>query len=174
MQKLRGLLGLPVLELGHGTQIGEVQEVVLDLERAVVVGVVVVDATWFSGERGILFADLHGLGRDAVTVKSTSAVRDFAAVLAAPEAVRLGAVCDKPVYTEAGEYLGVATDVVCDPGTGEIRFYELSDGLITDLLKGRLAMPLPPAQSVGAERLIVPESAAKLLQAANDVSGGVV
>lgn len=173
MQKLRSLLGLPVLEIAHGAQIAEVKEVALDLERAAVVGIVVAGATWFSEERGIMFPDLHGLGRDAVTVKSAAAVRPFSDVLATPGVVRLMTVCDKPIFTEMGEYLGVVTDIVCEPATGEVRFYELSDGLITDLLRGRLTMPLPSAQSVGEDRLIVPDATAKLLQTANHDPGGV-
>jgi uncharacterized protein YrrD len=174
MQKLRSLLGLPVLELEHGTRIGEVQEVVLNVEQAAVSGVIVAEPTWFSHERGIAFADLYGIGRDAVTVRNAGAVRDFSAALAAFGAYKLQALCDKQIYTETGDYLGAVADVACDPATGDIRFYELSDGFITDFLRGRSVMPLPPAQVVGEDRLIVPEAMAKLLRTANHEPGGVV
>jgi uncharacterized protein YrrD len=174
MHKLRRLLGLPVLEIEHGTQIGEVREVVLDIGQAAVAGVVIAEPTWFSHERGILFGDLYGIGRDAVMIRDTSAVRDLSAAVAAPGVQKLSALCDKQVYTETGDYLGVLTDAVCDPDTGEIRFYELSDGFITDFLSGRLIMPLPPSQVVSENKLIVPEAMHKLLQAENHDSGGVV
>jgi Uncharacterized protein conserved in bacteria len=174
MQKLRRLLGLPVLEIEHGTQIGEVQEVVLNVEQAAVAGVVIAEPGWFSDERGIAFGDLHSIGRDAVTVKSAAVVRKFSATLEAAGVHKLQALCDKQIYTESGDYLGVMTDVAYDPETGEIRFYELSDGFITDFLSGRLVMPLPPAQIVGEDRLIVPAAMAGLLQTANHDPGGVV
>lgn len=174
MEKLRRLLGLPVLEIAHGTKLGEVQEVVLNVELAAFAGVVVAEPTWFSHVRGIAFADLHGIGRDAVTVRDAAAVRDFSATVAAVGAQKLRALCDKQIFTESGEYLGIVADVACDPETGEIRFYELSDGFVTDFLYGRSSMPLPPAQVVGEDRLIVPAAMARLLQAANHVPGGVV
>ncbi|HWQ62142.1 MAG TPA: PRC-barrel domain-containing protein [Negativicutes bacterium] len=174
MDKLRRLLGLPVLELEHGTRLGEVQEVVLNVEQAAVAGVVIAEPTWFSHVRGITFADLHGIGRDALTVRDAGAVRDFTAALGAFGAQKLQALCDRQIFTEDGEYLGVLADVVCVPETGEIRFYELSDGFITDFLNGRSSMPLPPVQVVGEDRLIVPAAMAKLLQAANHDPGGVV
>jgi uncharacterized protein YrrD len=174
MQKLRRLLGLPVLEIEHGAQIGEVQEVVLNVDQAAVAGVIIAEPTWFSHERGVAFADLHSMGRDAVTVRNAGAVRDFSADLGAAGTYKLQALCDKQIYTEDGEYLGMLTDVACDTTTGEIRSYELSDGFITDFLSGRLVMPLPPAQTVGEDRLIVPASMAKLLKAANHDPGGVV
>jgi uncharacterized protein YrrD len=171
MQKLRSLLGLPVLELEGGTQIGEVQEVVLSIERAVFVGLVLGGSSWFGPERGIVFADLHGIGRDAVTVRSADVVKEFAAVLSDSE--RLAELCDKPVYSETGDCLGRVADIVCDDATGEIRFYELSDGLITDLLSGRWLMPLPVAQVTHADRIIVPEALAGP-SAADHESGGVL
>ena len=174
MDKLRRLLGLPVLEIEHGTRLGKVQEVVLNVEQAAVAGVVIAEPTWFSHERGIAFADLHGIGRDAVTVRDAGAVRDFSAVVGAFGAYKLQALCDKQIYTETGDYLGVVADVACNPETGEIRFYELSDGCITDFLRGRSVMPLPPAQVVGEDRLIVPEAMVKVLKAAIHEPGGVV
>lgn len=174
MEKLRRLLGLPVLEIEHGTTLGEVQEVILNVEQATVAGIIVAESTWFSHVRGIDFADLHGLGRDAVTVRDAAAVHDFSANLGALGAHKLLALCDKQIFTETGEYIGVIADVICDPVTGEIRFYELSDGFISDFLSGHCRIPLPPVQVVGEDRLIVPASTAKLVKTANHDPGGVV
>lgn len=174
MHKLRGLLGLPVLEIEGGIQIGEVQEVVVSIERAAFIGLVIGGSSWFNQARGILFADLHGIGRDAVTVRSAEAVADFTAVLAAGDAVKLLALCDKPVYSETGDFLGRVVDLAFDAVTGEVRFYELSDGLITDLMSGRRLMPLPVAQVLNEDRLIVPAAMAETLQAVDQDAGGVM
>jgi uncharacterized protein YrrD len=55
------------------------------------------------------------------------------------------------------------TDALFDSSTGEIKAYEISDGLIADLLYGRKRMPLPQAQVVSQDRIIIPESMTKLL-----------
>lgn len=173
MQKLRGLVGLPVLEIEGGTQIGEIREVVLSIERAAFEGLLIGGSSWFGPERGVMFSDLYGIGRDAVTVRSADVVQDFTAVLEAAGVDKLAVLCDKPVYSETGDFLGRVVDIVYDAATGEIRFYELSDGLITDLLSGRRLMPLPMAQVINDDRLIVPEAMARLLPTDPD-SGGVV
>lgn len=169
MHKLRQLIGLPVLETETGAQIGEIEEVVLNIGQAMVLGVIVAGGTWFSHDQGILFADFHGVGRDALVIRSPAAVTDLAGLLADQATCRLRDLCDKAVFTEAGNYLGLVADVIYRPDTGEIRFYELSEGLITDLVEGRLVMPLPQAQVLSEERVIVPEAMSKLLQAAKEI-----
>lgn len=173
MQNLRDMIGLPVLETETGLQIGEVQEVVLNLDKAIVYGIVVSGANWFSENRGIEFRDLFSIGRSAVTVRSSSAVREFTSMMDSPEVLKLSDICDKQVYTETGDYLGALVDIVCDPATGEVRFFELSDGFVTDFLYGRLTMPLPQAQVISEDKMIVPAVMARLLHAANQEPGGV-
>lgn len=172
MQKLCEFIGLPVLEMQNGKQIGEVQEVVLNIGQARVFGVVVAGAGWFSDSRGVLYGDICGLGRDALVIRDKDAIREWDGLTPDGGIYKLSELCEKPVYTEAGDYLGLVVDLACEPKTGEIRFYVLSDGLITDIIRGRLLMPLPPAQVINEERLIVPETMAELLQAANELSGG--
>ncbi len=171
--KLRDVIGLPVLETNSGTQIGEVQEAVLNLAKASLCGLAVAGPTLFSQERGILFQDLLAIGRDAVTVGSAAVVRDFAGFADNPEIHRFGDIRDKQIYTETGLYLGTSVDLLFDPQTGEVRFYEISDGFVTDFLRGRLVMPLPQAQVIQGDRLIVPEVMAKLIHDQNQESGGV-
>jgi uncharacterized protein YrrD len=172
MQKLRDIMGLPVLETKSGTQIGEVHEAILNLVEARVCGLAISGPTWFSQERGILFGDLFGIGRDAVTVDAVDVVQDLAEITDNPEIHHFQDVCDKQLYTETGLFLGTLVDIIFDPVTGEVRFYEVSDGFVTDFLYGRLVMPLPQAQIIERDRLIVPEAMAQLLHAANQEPGG--
>lgn len=173
MQKMRDWIGLPVLEMEDGTQIGVVEEVVLNMEEARIFGVAVTSPTWFSDERGIFFHDVLAVGRDAVTVRTPEVVRKIAWLEVCPGAIRLRELCDKPVYAETGDYLGAMTDLVCDAVTGEVRYYELSDGLVADVLNGRLLMPPPRAQIVAEDRLVVPATSAKLLHSQDQEPGGV-
>ena len=72
MLKLGDLLGLPVLEVETGAQIGAVQEAVLDSNLTSVRCILVTGSTNGSGSQQILFRDLLNIGRDAVTVRNSS------------------------------------------------------------------------------------------------------
>lgn len=163
MQKLRELFGLPVLVIATGTQIGEVQEVILDLEQAAVRGVVLAGANWFTNDQGIVFEDIYRIGRDAIMVRATYAVRELKPAIMPGTVYYLQDLLDKQIYTDTGLSLGILVDALYDGCTGEIKAYEVSDGLITDLLYGRRVMPLPQAQVVGQDKLIVPDAMTKLL-----------
>ena len=165
MHKLRDLLGLPVLEIETGTQIGEVQGVVVDLEMASVLVLILSGAHWFADSQGILIQDVFNLGRDAVTVRNREAVKSYEPIVTSSCTYELKYLLDKPVFTEGGLNVGVLADVIYEAGTGEIKGYEISDGIITDFLHGRMIMPLPHAQVVGEDKLIIPEAMAKLLSA---------
>lgn len=171
MQTLKDLLGLPVLETKNGTQIGEVQEVIIDIDQAMVRGIIIANANWFTSEQGIAFGDLSSIGRDAVMVRSETVVQAVDVFISATDKVyRLKELLDKHIYTESGLQLGMLVDLGFEPATGEIKAYRVSDGVITDLLYGRMSLPLPQAQIVGQDKVIVPESMAKLLHTEAELS----
>lgn len=165
MQKLRCILGLPVLETKSGAQIGEAQEVVLDIEKAAVAGIIVSDANWFSDAQGIYFQDVWRVGRDAIMVRDREVVLSLSDLQQKNGVYCTKELFDKQIYTDTGNNLGSLVDLFFDETTGEIKGYELSDGIVTDLLQGRMMMPMPQAQVVSSDKLIVPETMAKLLHA---------
>lgn len=163
MYKIKELLGLPVLEMVSGKQLGEVRDVILDTERATIRGFLVSLSGWLPAVRGVAFTNVASIGRDAVMVRSDAALTDPASIPGSTAAQPLGALMDKSLYSETGQLLGVLVDVFFDAVTGEIKGYEVSDSLLEDLLSGRMIMPLPQVQVVGEGMIIVPETAAKLL-----------
>ena len=167
MQKLSDVIGLPVLETASGSQIGEVQEVVLDYAKRVVTGVIVSEATWFNHDRGILFQDFVSFEQYAINVHDGKVVRDFSGVLDLVDIYGFQAIVGKEIYTTQGNYLGILADFVFDPSTGHVKLLELSDGMMTDFVYGRMAVPLTSALDVMENRLIVSERMQKLLQALN-------
>ncbi|MDD4599782.1 hypothetical protein SDC9_30285 [bioreactor metagenome] len=165
MQKLSNLIGLPVLETVTGTQIGMVEEVLLDIDQAVICGVLIDSENWFFKAYGIGFEDLFSIGRDAIMVRGSEVIKDLADLSALSSIYRLQDLTSKQIFTETGFLLGILMDVVFDVITGEIRAYQVSDSIITDLLYGRQTMPLPQAQVIGPDKVIVPDTMAKLLHA---------
>lgn len=164
MQSLFELLGLPVLCTETGKQVGEVEEALLSVRDAALDSLVVSGTAWLAEKKRLPFAELHRIGADAVTVQSEAKLLPFAQEYVLRQRL-YGAkqLQGKRLDSEAGARLGVLADIVFDSRTGEIRSYLVSDGWVSDLLHGRAEMPLPQAQVVCEERIIVPESMEKLL-----------
>ena len=169
MQKLRFVIGLPVLETETGMQIGEITEVIVDIEAALVCGFIIAGANWFAFESFIAFEDLFNLGRDAMMVRNQDVVRQLNTLIVVNNKYYLRDLFDKQIFTDSGQRLGVLTDIFFDGMTGEIKWYQVSDSIISDLLYGRMMMPLPQVQTVGEDKVIVPEGMIKLLHAEAEI-----
>lgn len=163
MQKISNLIGLPVLEFITGTQIGMVEEVLLDVDQAVIRGIILDNENCKA--YGVSFENLFSIGRDAVTVRGSEIVVDLKDLVSLNNIYQLQDLVNKQIYTETGFLLGILMDVIFDSVTGEIKSYQVSDSIITDLLYGRQTMPLPQAQVIGQDRVIVPDAMARLLHA---------
>jgi uncharacterized protein YrrD len=163
MQRLRDLVGLPLLETETGTQIGQIRDVVLNIEEARVYGVTIDGDKKDSFEMGIAFIDLLSLGRDAIMVRNHSVIHQCASIFEITSTYYIRELFKKEIVTEDGLRIGMLVDIFFDPGTGEMKWYQVSDSLVTDLLYGRKMMPLPTIQIVGKDKVIVPEKMANLL-----------
>lgn len=169
MQKLRDVIGLPVLETETGTQIGEIAEVIVDIEAALVCGFIIAGANWFASEGIVAFEDLFSLGRDAMMVRNKHVVRQLNTLVIVNNKYYLRDLFDKQIFTDSGLRLGVLADIFFNSNTGEIKWYQVSDSIVTDLLYGRMMMPLPQVQTVGEDKVIVPEGMTKLLHAEAEI-----
>lgn len=161
MDKLSYLLGLPVLEIETGKQIGEVQEVILDIEQATVKGIIL-NNSQIDHCDAIAFQDVYSVGNDALTIRSVAEIGKTI-LRFTYKVYRFSDLCNKQIYTETGLLLGVLVDIYFDDGTGELKGFQVSDGFVSDLLYGRQIMPLPQAQVIGQDKIIVPDSMTKLL-----------
>ncbi len=163
MQRLRDIVGLPLLETETGTQFGQIKDIVLNIEDAKVYGIVLDEGKNALTEKGIAFNDLLGLGHDAIMVRNHSVIQHCACIFEITSIYYIKDLFEKEVVTEDGQQLGRLVDVFFDTSTGEMKWYQLSDSLVTDLLYGRKMMPLPKIQIVGKDKVIVPDTMVKLL-----------
>jgi len=169
MQKLRYVIGLPVLEAETDTQIGEITEVIVDIKAAFVCGFIIAGINWFASKSFVAFEDLFSLGQDAIMVPNQNIVRRLNTQVMHNNKYYLRDLCDKQIVTDSGICLGVLADILFDHITGEIKWYQLSDSIITDLLYGRMVMPLPQTQTIGHDKVIVPEGMTKLVHSETEI-----
>jgi len=157
LRKAKDIIGMPVIEVAGGKQLGQVKDIAMDADWRVT-AVVVETKNWFSGPKVILCEDIVSFGDDAVTVKDEDSVRE----LSGDSSWRYldngdGKVKGKPVVTVNGNQLGVVEDVYFEENLGtKVIGYELTDGFISDLTDGRKWLPAPERVTWGEDALIVP------------------
>lgn len=168
MQKIKELLGLPVINLSTGKQMGEVKDVIIDTSNYRMVGVLLYHAGWFHSGKGILFEEFNSVGADSITVEDETAIVDEAQLVADDQALMNEEILGKHIVTTDGTTIGTLSDICVDTATGELTGYEISDSVIKDLLEGRTIMPLPAGQKIGVEAVIVSPVAGRTKGSAGD------
>ena len=129
MRRTREIVGLPVLCLKSGNQIGWVKDVVFDESSRKISGILLENAHIFHSEKGIPREEIAAVGKDALTV------RDH--VVQKIHGVKWSQKVGNQVFTQGGEAKGTIEDVFLDDSAENIVGFEVSDGLFSDLLEGR-------------------------------------
>ncbi|SDN54781.1 Uncharacterized protein YrrD, contains PRC-barrel domain [Paenibacillus sp. yr247] len=157
MRKAHDLIGLPVLTVDSGKQIGQVKDLLVDPEWHIR-GIVLEVKNWFSALRYIPWEGIVAAGEDAITIPNESVIREFEQVEECYSFLE-GSRKFKglPVITVGGHKLGVVEDVYLNQDWGkQIIGYELSEGFISDLKEGRRWLPMPDSATKGEDAIIVP------------------
>ncbi len=165
MNKAHDLIGLPVITLDSGTQIGTVKDFIIDLDWKVQ-GALVDSKQWFSPVRYIGWDAVAAFGSDAVTVSDEDSILVLEDT--APYLFLLtgnGKIKGMPIFTVGGEQLGELEDVYFSKDMGkQIMGFEVSEGFISDLKEGRKKLPFPDGVTVGSDAIIVPVHCKELLE----------
>ncbi len=150
MYRRKDFLGVPVVDAATGRTLGRVQELVVDSAGGRVLGFLVATgaSVAFLG-----WEDVTELGLGAVMVsrvdRPLQGVRTRSA--SRPGAGRL---VGKPILTPDGRDLGVVEDLHFDP-TGAVLAWEVSGGIVHDLLEGRNVMPAPAGAVLGDDAVLI-------------------
>jgi len=151
----RDLIGRPVLELGSGKYLGEAREVIVDLISASVVGIVVERGRWVRSSWILPLESVLACGDGAITVESEDAL-----IPRAEYRQRRGSsehqLVGKRVLDEGGRDLGTLDDIFFDPATCAVTGYQISGGVIQDLLEGKRSIPAVPLM-LGYDALVIAE-----------------
>ena len=132
MRCTKEIIGLPILDLNNGDQVGWVKDVVFDQEKDVVAGVILEGGHLFSSNKGIPREALVSVGKDAVTVSNSS----LKEIIGLKWSQKVG----NQVYTQGGDTRGTIEDIFLDDSAEQIVGFEISDGLFADLMEGRGAI----------------------------------
>ncbi|MBP1156526.1 MULTISPECIES: PRC-barrel domain-containing protein [unclassified Paenibacillus] len=165
MKRARDVIGLPIICVETGKQVGHTKDLLMD-EDWQVEALLLEDKHWFSEMTCVASTDVLALGEDAVTIKKEEAVRSmeadkcFRTLLCGNSKLK-----GLPVITINGQQLGMVEDVYLDADKGiKVIGYELTEGFISDLKEGRKWLPMPDTVKLGEDALIVPVHASDTLE----------
>ena len=127
MKKTAEILGLPVISITEGKELGHVKELVVNAAAGTVAAIVVDDGKWYLGAKLLPFGAVAGIGEYALTIDSSSHV---ISITAAPELEALLAanvkVIGSKVLTRSGRIQGKVTEFNFDL-SGTIVSCEIED-----------------------------------------------
>ncbi|WP_134686131.1 PRC-barrel domain-containing protein [Brevibacillus migulae] len=160
MRKAMDVIGLPILSLESGAELGKVRDILCDQQWRVL-GFLVTEETWFQAGTYVPLDMLYAVGDDCLTVRSDAAAaplhnlaaKDMIAFLTGPNRLK-----GKAVLTTSGELMGKVEDVYFLPDWEKLIGYELSNGWIADVKEGRRRLHATPSVVIGKQHLIVPDS----------------
>ncbi len=151
MRKGRDVIGLPVISLASGKELGVVEDLIWSHDELKVTHLVVNSKGVLNRTRYIPLGEVKSIGEDAVTVDGEEILEK---VECQPEGKRVNEITGGVVVTEGGQNLGTLEDVFFDGAAGRLLGYEVSTGLVGDLLSGRMIMPPEMVVTWGEEAVI--------------------
>lgn len=161
------VLNLPVICADNGRKAGSIKDILFDLDGREVKALLLEHTGLLPGKRVIFLDKLSNLGKDAAIIRSTDCVsvvkrKAFANLFGSGESFfdgDRGSLIGRRVYSKAGGELGIVKDVIFDISSGKIEAFEISDGVLQDIIQGRRLLPLFGKIELGEEFAIVDSEA---------------
>jgi uncharacterized protein YrrD len=154
MKKSTQIIGLPIISILDGNQLGNVKSLVINPEKGSVDFLTIAHEDFQVSVKAIPFKKVIGIGEYAVTIDSESAVIDLNEIPIANQLVNKKIkITNTKVLTRKGELLGEVGEYFIDEDTGHILGMELN---IPDRLVG---LSSDAVVTFGKDIIIVKEDA---------------
>lgn len=138
MLKGREILSLPVITLDDRKEIGEVKDIIYNPLDSKILGYLVDAGGWLTEARGFPQSELIKIEDDCLVIKNESVIKKISQITEIKNAINAKAdIRGFKVECQDGRCIGVIQDLLLDENSWQITGYEISDGVIQDLLDGR-------------------------------------
>ncbi len=151
MFKGRDLIGLSVVDSATGKDCGAIDDLVLDLEQGKVTALLVKSVGWLTSSKVVPLALVQKMGNDVVLIDE-----EVKAVLN-DDGCGIKSLKGCSVISSEGKDLGTVEDLIMEIPEGRVLGWEISDGLVQDLVEGRRVLPVGSVITCGLDRFIVQE-----------------
>jgi uncharacterized protein YrrD len=159
LQRYSDVLNLPVICVDSGRKVGVVKDILFSPGEWQVKALLLEGRSVSVRKRVVFLSEVISLGCDAAIIESTKCVLWMDRVSFKKKFRDEGSLLGLRVFSKAGGELGVVKDVLFDYTTCKIEGFEISDGLLQDVIHGRRLLPLFGKVELGNEFAVVEKEA---------------
>lgn len=121
MKKTVEIMGLPIISVSEGIELGTAQCLVIDGAQRKLVALAVDDGKWYKAAKLLPLTDVLGIGESAITVEASDKI---VALEQAPELEKLleagVSIVGTRVLSKGGQWLGIVEEITLDENSGAI------------------------------------------------------
>ena len=121
MKRSREIVGLPVISISEVANCGQIKSLLVNAPKKAVDFLIIEREAWYAECRLVAFADIVGIGIDALTVENAVKVSLLSSSADALELLKehVGVIGTR-IMTKRGNLVGVVSELGVDPGSGRI------------------------------------------------------
>ena len=121
MKPTKEIIGLRIISILDGTQVGVVKDFVINPQGKTLDFVIIDQPSDIFGAKVIAFADILGLGEFAITIPNPGVIQDVTQNIDAQNLLKQDTrVLGTKVLTKKGQLIGEVTEILIDEETGRI------------------------------------------------------
>lgn len=154
MKTSREILGLPIISIAEGEEIGKVKTLVINPEKGSIDFITIEHEDWQVSVKAIPFKKVIGIGEYAVTIEGENSIIDLNEIPIANQLVNKKIrIMDAKVMTRKGELLGTVGEFFANEENGNVI------GMLVQMPDRDVILPAEMVLTYGKEILVVLEDA---------------
>lgn len=155
------IIGLPVLIVKDGKEIGTVEEFIVDFDNGKLMGLVLSSGILVK-DRIVRVEDVSEFGKDAIMIPHDQVIKSLKVVGILKDLLNKKIkIIGNKVITQSGEELGNVKDYEVDMASNKLVKLIVSSGILKDLFKGELIITANNIISIGQDAIVVRDNMVK-------------
>lgn len=159
---------MPVISAKTGKKMGVVIDIIFKPGQQRIKGLLVSSEGFVERKMHIPFERVRTIGRHAVIVdEALQSDGRFGTLFMEGDEEYGNRILGRQLLRGDGQEVGLISDIILDPNDGTIEGFEISRGLIDDLMEGRCVLPYDASNSINQDAVIVSVEQVQQLRAYN-------
>lgn len=135
MKKSVDILGLPIISITEGRELGVSKSLLMDAQSGIVAALIIEDEDWYRGVKVLPYSSVIAIGDDAITITNSQNILQLSeATEYEPLLTANVRIIDTKAITKAGSIQGTVTEIFIDDD-GKVAKCEVSapDGEVSEI-----------------------------------------